>query len=218
MEVRSTALSFRSWVRNSPRVQSLHGRDCRPDPPGRDFRQAPDAWLGCRCIASDVDALDLIQLGRSLARIGEQSLRGTLGVGFPTGPSLVVRDVFPNPGVSIYEIAERRVLPQSYVSESVAKLRGQGLLVTEVDPDDKRRTLIRINPQHTRSLARKGARPVDWALADALGAADPEAMRAVLGALDVLAARIRPGAPGVIIGQLRKTPSRATEPQPTADA
>ncbi|HVC40333.1 MAG TPA: MarR family winged helix-turn-helix transcriptional regulator [Candidatus Dormibacteraeota bacterium] len=151
-----------------------------------------------------MDALDLIQLGRQLVRIGEQSLRRAPGMVLPTGPSLVLRDVHANPESSIKEVAERTSLPQSYVSESVARLRDDGLVVTEVDPADGRRTLVRVTPEHTRAVARKGARPVEAALRDALGGTDPEAMRAVAGALDLLAARIRPGEPGPILGQLRK--------------
>ena len=59
----------------------------------------------------------------------------------PKGPSLVLKDVFGHPGAAITEIAERTVLPQSYVSESVARLREQGVVATRFDPADRRRTL-----------------------------------------------------------------------------
>src|SRR4029077_5693015 len=104
-----------------------------------------------RCIVNDMNALDLIVLGRQLTKIGEEVLRGS---GDPAGqdagghgerparatgrprqaPSrltrrtLVVRDVFAHPGSSITDITARTGLPQSYVSESVARLRSQGIL------------------------------------------------------------------------------------------
>src|SRR5580692_11081147 len=104
-----------------------------------------------RCIVSDVDALDLIMLGRQLTKIGEDVMRGSTAQTaktqtakarpatppgaepadapfMPTGPSLVLRDVFANPGSSITDITARTGLPQSYVSESVARLRGQAIV------------------------------------------------------------------------------------------
>ncbi len=59
-----------------------------------------------------------------------------------------------NPDSSINGIAERTVLPQSYVPETVAKLVDQGLVHTKVDTSDKRRTLVRINEEHLDHVAR----------------------------------------------------------------
>src|SRR4029077_6957323 len=101
-----------------------------------------------RCIVNDMNALDLIVLGRQLTKIGEEVLRGSGdpagqdagGHGqrparasgrpgqapfLPPGPSLVLGDVFAHPGSSITAITARTGLPQSYVSESVARLRSQ---------------------------------------------------------------------------------------------
>lgn len=151
-----------------------------------------------------MDALDLILLGRQLAKIGEDAMRGSPGPSFPTGPSLVLRDVFANPQASINEIAERTSLPQSYVSESVAKLRDQGLVLTSADPADKRRTLVRLTDEHPRTVARKGAVSADAALTQALGYDDPDAAREELEVLAMLSQRLRPAAPGPILEQLRQ--------------
>ena len=75
-----------------------------------------------------MNALDLIMLGRQLARIGEEVLRGAQAQTMPTGPSLVLRDVFAHPDSSITDITGRTGLPQSYVSESVARLRDLGIV------------------------------------------------------------------------------------------
>ena len=164
-----------------------------------------------------MNALDLIMLGRQLTKIGEEVLRdptdsagrdagghGEQPVPFmPTGPSLVLRDVFAHPGSSITDITARTGLPQSYVSESVARLRGQGILETSADPGDGRRTLVRVSAQHPRTVAAKGSASVDGALAAALG--EPEdgpGVAEIITALAALAERLRPGSPGPIRRQL----------------
>ena len=118
----------------------------------------------------------------------------------PAGPSLVLRDVFVHPGSSIGDITARTGLPQSYVSESVAKLRGQGILETSADPGDGRRTLVRVSAQHPRTVAAKGSAPVDAALTAALG--NPAGAAEIIATLTVLAERLRPESPGPIRRQL----------------
>ena len=152
-----------------------------------------------------MNALDLIMLGRQLAKIGEEVLRGSAAQSMPAGPSLVLRDVFAHPDSPIGDIAARTDLPQSYVSESVARLRDQGILETAADPADGRRTLVRVCAQHPRTVAAKGSAPVDAALAAALG--EPEGSAAVTGlveTLEGLAVRLRPSAPGSIRRQLEQ--------------
>jgi Winged helix DNA-binding domain len=123
----------------------------------------------------------------------------------PAGPSLVLRDVFAHPGSSISDITGRTGLPQSYVSESVARLRGQGILETSTDPADGRRTLVRVSAEHPRTVALKGSASVDGALAAALG--EPEAgpeVTEIIGTLTALAERLRPESPGPIRRQLEQ--------------
>ena len=193
-----------------------------------------------RCIVSDMNALDLIVLGRQLTKIGEEVLRGsgdpagqdagghgerparasgrpqqasgrpgqasgrTRQASFlPTGPSLVLRDVFAHPGSSITDITARTGLPQSYVSESVARLRSQGILETSADPADGRRTLVRVSAGHPRTVAAKGSAPVHGALAAALGEPDGgPAVAEIVATLSALAERLRPESPGPIQRQL----------------
>ncbi len=158
-----------------------------------------------------MNALDLIMLGRQLSKIGEEVLRGskaTAGASpvLPAGPSLVLRDVFAHPDSSITDITARTGLPQSYVSESVARLRDQGVLATSADPADGRRTRVRVTAEHPRTVAAKGAASVDAALAEALG--EPPggaAVTEILGTLSTLASRLRPSAPGPIRRQLEQS-------------
>jgi Winged helix DNA-binding domain len=157
-----------------------------------------------------VDALDLIMLGRQLTKIGEDVMRGPESAAadapvMPTGPSLVLRDVFANPNSSITDITARTGLPQSYVSESVARLRGQGIVVTSADAADGRRTLVRVSDRHPRTVAAKGSVPVDAALAAALGEpAGGPAVTQIIGTLSALAARLAPETPGPIRRQLNQ--------------
>jgi len=121
----------------------------------------------------------------------------------PAGPSLVLRDVFAHPGSSITDITARTGLPQSYVSESVARLRSQGILETSADPADGRRTLVRVSAGHPRTVAAKGSAPVDGALAAALGEPDGgPAVAEIVATLSALAERLRPESPGPIQRQL----------------
>lgn len=150
-----------------------------------------------------MDALDLIVLGRRLTRIGEQVLRKEAGSSVTTGPSLVLRDVMAHPDASVNEIAERTSLPQSYVSESVAKLADCGILQTSVDPDDKRRTLVRASKHHLRNVAQQGGASVDAAVIEALGSISPDRTQEVLAALMMLSGRFQPELPGPVLRQVR---------------
>ncbi len=142
-------------------------------------------------------------LGRQLSRIGEEAMRGSRAPGMPTGPSLVLRDVFAHPDSSISDVTARTGLPQSYVSESVAKLRDQGIVETSADPSDGRRTLVRIAPDHPRTVVAKGAVSVDATLAEALGEpADGAAIAQIISTLGDIAARLTPADPGPIRRQL----------------
>ena len=143
-----------------------------------------------------MEALDVILLGRQLMKIGEDVMRGSPGVPLPTGQSLVLRDVFANPGSSITEITTRTALPQSYVSESVARLREQGILETSADQADGRRTLVHLGEKHARDVARKGAVSVDAALTERLGGTD------AISVLEAIAEKLRPDEPGPVLQQL----------------
>jgi len=161
-----------------------------------------------RCIFTDVDALDLIMLGRRLTRIGEAVLRGSAAGPTPNGQGLVLRDVLANPGSSISEITVRTGLPQSYVSQTVAGFRDRGLLEISADARDRRRTLVRVSPQHLRDVARKGSARADAALAKALG--DPgtgPAAAELIAALAEVAARLKPAQPGPILRGMSVTES-----------
>lgn len=158
-----------------------------------------------------MEALDLVMLGRRLARIGERAMRAgelraadSSGRAVPTGVRLVLSDVFRNPGSSITEITTRTGLRQSHVSAAVAALREQRVLQTAPDPRDGRRTLVSVTDEHPRRVVRAGAAPVDGALAQALGGPSPDELRAIIAALQDLAGRLTPLEPGPIVRRLEQ--------------
>jgi DNA-binding MarR family transcriptional regulator len=163
------------------------------------------------CILSDVMAFDLIVLGRQLARIGETVMRGQAPPAQPTIAGMVLADVFAHPGSSISEITARTGMPQSHVSETVARLREQGTVESFPDPADRRRTLVRVSAQHPENVMRAALIPVDAALTAALGEVSPEEAGGIIKALEALAARLRPGKPGPILDQLNRARGQRTQ-------
>ena len=142
-------------------------------------------------------------LGRQLTRVGEEALRGSKALALPTGATLVLRDVLGHPDSAIREVTARTGLPQSYVSESVASLREQGIVETTPDPADGRKTLVRLSSQHMRNVAKKGAVSVDPFLAAALGEHDSAKLKSILSSLSDLSDRLRPREPGPFALQLK---------------
>src|SRR5215472_13773093 len=162
-----------------------------------------------RCIIPSMEALDLIVLGRQLARLGERAMRSddarddgmaALGAALPAGALIVMRDVLGSPGSSITDITTRTGLPQSYVSESVNKLRVKGYAEITADPADRRRTLVRLTPAHLEQVARHSARNADDVLRSALGDVDDAEAERVIVLLTDLANRLRAETPAAAAG------------------
>jgi len=146
-----------------------------------------------------VKALDLIVLGRQLARIGERAMRGDVIDGGPAAPDpslpagalIVMRDLLTHPASSITDITARTRLPQSYVSESVNKLRVKGIATTSADPADRRRTLVRLTARHFEQVEGQSARDADAVLRRALGDLDDLRYEQLIVVLAELADRLR---------------------------
>jgi DNA-binding MarR family transcriptional regulator len=141
-----------------------------------------------------VDGLALFLLGRKLMKLGEEAIHRAGFHQLPTSVRSILVDVFEHPDSSVGEIAARTGFPQSHVSASVARLRAGGALVTAVDPQDRRRTLVRPSPQVRHRAPEGGAAPVDAALAAVLGTQDPQKVAEVVATLEALARRLAPEA------------------------
>jgi DNA-binding MarR family transcriptional regulator len=156
-----------------------------------------------RCIVKNVDALELVMLGRQLTKIGEQAMRGGQAPPLPAGHALVLRDVLAHPASSVTDITTRTGLAQSIVSKAIARLQDQDIVEVEADRADGRRTLASVRTAHLVNVRRRGALSADKALAEALGETDPDAAAEIVGVLQNLAARLRPASPGPVIRHLR---------------
>ncbi|NUS25309.1 MAG: MarR family transcriptional regulator [Streptomyces sp.] len=97
------------------------------------------------------------------------------------------------------EVATRTGLPQSAVSGCAARLKEVGSVLTTTDPADRRRSLLRQNPEVTGRRAEVAAAPVDTAVGSALGTDDPAAVAEKVDLLEQLAQRLSPQA----LGRLR---------------
>lgn len=147
-----------------------------------------------------MNAAELFLLGRKLMRLAEDALPQS-----ETGTTvrLVLMDVAYNPGSSISEITERTGFLQSHVSGSIAKLRDLGVIATEVDPTDRRRTLVRITELAKERGRRAKTAPIAEVLAPALEDADVDE---VLDALELLARRLMPKALATLRDEVASQP------------
>ena len=152
-----------------------------------------------------MDALDLFQLGRWLTKLGEDAIRPLGTPPSPPGQRLILMDAFAFPDSSVGEIATRTGLPQSYVSEVVAKLRSLGAMETRADQGDRRRTLVKVSDSIPLTVSGLGATPVDDLLIQAFGDLPAGHAAELIEALSEVAARLRTslGGPGTPYARLR---------------
>ena len=135
-----------------------------------------------------MNATELFLLGRKLMQIAEGSLpQGKIA----TSVRLVLADVAYHPNSSITEITDRTGFPQSLVSTAVAKLRALGVVESERDPHDGRRTLVRATPRMGERAERAGATSIDPVLAELAGEHRDRVPEA-LAALELLAGLLTP--------------------------
>jgi DNA-binding MarR family transcriptional regulator len=139
--------------------------------------------------SSDVKSTDLFRLGRRLMELAEEGLPGQ---GVNNGVRFVLLDIATNPGSSISEITVRTGYPQSHVSTSVIKLRQLGFVRTEVDPSDRRRTLVWTVPEVVKRAHNRIISKADVAIRRAMGNSPASEVAEVIGALEMVAERLVP--------------------------
>jgi DNA-binding MarR family transcriptional regulator len=135
--------------------------------------------------------MSLYLLGRKLMQIAEGMLPTGRKV---TSARLVFVDVAYHPNSSITEITERTGFPQSLVSTAVARLREIGLLQTEPDPLDRRRTLVRTTPTINDVEVRLSQVSIDDVLAKELAPEHEKELSNVIASLDLLSRLLTPEA------------------------
>lgn len=104
----------------------------------------------------------------------------------------MVSDVRVHPGSAVGEIAARTGLPQSAVSAAVARLREAGAVVTEPDPRDRRRALVRPAPEISERMEKVRASTIDDTLATTLDTDDPQRIAEIVSLLEELARHLTP--------------------------
>ncbi|WP_329415659.1 MarR family transcriptional regulator [Streptomyces sp. NBC_00704] len=144
-----------------------------------------------------MDGVELFLLGRTLMKIGEEALpEPPDGAGRYAGGArtvlIVASDIAAGQATTVGEIAARTGLPQSQVSTAVARLKEAGSVQTSPDPADRRRMLVRPNPEVSPRVAQVRAVDAGGAVAAALGSDDPGRLAEVMEALDVLARNLTP--------------------------
>jgi DNA-binding MarR family transcriptional regulator len=117
---------------------------------------------------------------------------GLPGQGVNNSARLVLLDIGANPGSSISEITARTGFPQSHVSTSVIKLRQFGVVRTEIDPRDRRRTLVWVVPKAIQRAHSRIHSTADAAIAQALGHPPAAEVTEVMAALEMVAERLGP--------------------------
>lgn len=104
------------------------------------------------------------------------------------GELAIIEDVADHPATSVGEVAGRTQLAQSMVSKTVAMLREAGIFITQRDPQDRRRSLISIEPATRIHLFRdRGARSIEGELGRALPGRTPEEVTRAIDLLEELA-------------------------------
>jgi DNA-binding MarR family transcriptional regulator len=143
-----------------------------------------------------VNGVELFLLGRTLMKIGEEAMPAPRDgrTGGTRAVLIVLSDIVAHPDSAVGEVAERTGLPQSQVSTAVARLRETGSVVTAPDPDDRRRSLVRVADEPSGRVAEVRATTIDDALRAALGG--DEHAGEVAAALEVLARRLSPASVG----------------------
>jgi DNA-binding MarR family transcriptional regulator len=132
---------------------------------------------------------ELFILSRRLMKVAEDHLPMGPKGGANTSTRLILIDIGANPRTSISQIVVRTGFPQSLVSSTVAKLKTIGVVDTEVDPVDRRRTLVTVTPM-ANDRARNNpaaAAPVERTIADAMLGASAQEVAEVVAALELLA-------------------------------
>jgi DNA-binding MarR family transcriptional regulator len=138
---------------------------------------------------SDMNPMSLFLLGRRLMQIAEESLpQGKMA----KSGRLVYVDVAYHPNSSITEITERTAFPQSLVSTAVARLRDMGLLESEADPLDRRRTLVRTTAARRAIASRLAATSIDDSIAKELSDDDQGEIDDVMAAIELLSRVLTP--------------------------
>jgi DNA-binding MarR family transcriptional regulator len=139
-----------------------------------------------------VDVIRLNRLARRLREIALKASQGGAELPISVGELSVVEAVARTPDSAISEISRTTGLAQSWVSAIVRDLSQQGVFQQTKDPNDRRQTRVRLDPEIRRtSFEDYGTRPIDHAVMQAaphLDASGLQRVKQLLAELDQLLA------------------------------
>ena len=132
-----------------------------------------------------MDGGQLHRLGKRLIELSSQVTGEAGDLSLTPGEAAVLEDVIKHPASSISEIHQRTGFVQSHVSASVSRLKARGLMKTEPDASDGRRTRVRVADGAMQAIGRRAARSIDQAIDRTIG--DPGRARRTTELLQELA-------------------------------
>ncbi|MDN3354632.1 MarR family transcriptional regulator [Actinomadura sp. DC4] len=130
-----------------------------------------------------MDGVRLHRLGKRLIDLSREVTTQAGDASLTPAEIAVIEDALKHPGSPVTDITARTGFAQSHVSESVARLKERGLVETEQDPADRRRTRIRLSGVARQAVLERAGRDAD----DVITQAIPERADRVTELLDELA-------------------------------
>ena len=135
----------------------------------------------------------LYRLARQLREIALTAVADPGDAPIPLGLILITDDIAHYDNTTISEITARTGLAQSLVSKTVTRLRDAGVVTTEPDPADRRRTRVSVTATaRSEIFAGRGNRPIAASLRAARPDLDPDRAAAVEHHLQELIANLQP--------------------------
>lgn len=136
----------------------------------------------------DVNAGELHRLARVLLDIAVAATANPGERPVSASTIAIVEDVGEHPSSSISQIVERTGLAQSLVSGTVARLSKAAVFIVEQDSTDRRRVLVKMNPQRqAEDFTERGARAIAGAIREAVPDVTDARVARIESALDRLA-------------------------------
>jgi DNA-binding MarR family transcriptional regulator len=125
-----------------------------------------------------MDAGELYRVGRALQALAVEAMVDPDEVA-TAAEIMVVNDVADHPATTITAIAQRSGFSQAAVSKTVAALVAGGVAVAEPDSQDRRRTIVTMEPAAMANLRTRGRRSARDGLQDqGMSAEDADALLA----------------------------------------
>jgi DNA-binding MarR family transcriptional regulator len=119
-----------------------------------------------------MDGGRLHRLGKRLIELSAQVTGEAGDLSLTPGQAAVLEDVIKHPASSISEIHQRTGFVQSHVSVSVSRLEARGLVETETDPSDGRRTQVHITDAAMQAITRRAARSIHQVIGRSIGGSE----------------------------------------------